>query len=322
MTACCTPARDSGRPAGGADPAAAATASASGPEPNGRDMVRLDGGRFLMGTDSADAIPGDGETPVREIFVDPFRIDACAVSNVAFAAFVDATGYRTDSERLGWSFVFEGRLSRKLRRTAIEDRLPGARWWCKIGGADWRHPEGPGSSIARRGDHPVVQVSHNDALAYCAWAGCRLPTEAEWEFAARGGVEQTALPWGDELEPGGEHRCNVWQGSFPDRDLGLDGWRGTCPVDAFEPNGFGLYNVCGNVWDWCADWWSAVPAAPGARNPRGPATGTSRVTRGGSHLCHVSYCSRYRLSARTHNTPDSAAGHMGFRCAADVALRP
>ena len=207
-------------------------------------MVCLDGGRFLMGTDSAEAIPGDGETPVREIFVDPFRIDACAVSNADFAAFVDATDYRTDSERLGWSFVFEGRLSRNLRRTAIEDRLPGARWWCKISGADWRHPEGPGSSIARREDHPVVQVSHNDAVAYCAWAGCRLPTEAEWEFAARGGVEQTALPWGDELEPDGEHRCNVWQGSFPKRDLGLDGWRGTCPVDAFEPNGFGLYNVC------------------------------------------------------------------------------
>ena len=243
-------------------------------------MVCLDGGRFLMGTDSAEAIPGDGETPVREIFVDPFRIDAYAVSNADFAAFVDATDYQTDSERLGWSFVFEGRLSRNLRRTAIEDRLPGARWWCKISGADWRHPEGPGSSIARREDHPVVQVSHNDAVAYCAWAGCRLPTEAEWELAARGGVEQTAQPWGDELEPDGEHR--------------------------------------GNVWDWCADWWSARPAAPGTRNPRGPATGTARVTRGGSYLCHVSYCSRYRLSARTHNTPDSAAGHTGFRCAADV----
>lgn len=202
---CCAPSRDSDRPAGGADPAAAAPA----PGPNGRGMVRLDGGRFLMGTDSADAIPGDGETPVREIFVDPFRIEACAVSNADFAAFVDATGYQTDSERLGWSFVFEGRLSRKLRRTAIEDRLPGARWWCKISGADWRRPEGPGSSIARR-------------------------------------------------------------------------------------------------------------AAPGTRNPRGPATGTARVTCGGSYLCHVSYCSRYRLSARTHNTPDSAAGHMGFRRAADV----
>ena len=317
---CCAPSRDGERPAGRADPAAAAAAPASAPAPgpNGREMVRLDGGRFLMGTDSAEAIPGDGETPIREIFVDPFRIDACAVSNADFAAFVDATGYRTDSERLGWSFVFEGRLSRRLRRTAIEDRLPGARWWCRIGGADWRHPEGPGSSIARRQNHPVVQVSHHDAVAYCAWAGCRLPTEAEWEFAARGGVEQTAQPWGDELEPDGEHRCNVWQGSFPDRDLGLDGHRGTCPVDAFEPNGFGLYNVCGNVWDWCADWWSPSPAAPGTRNPRGPASGTARVTRGGSYLCHVSYCSRYRLSARTHNTPDSAAGHMGFRCAAGV----
>ena len=220
-------------------------------------MVRLDGGRFLMGTDSADAIPGDGETPVREIFVDPFRIDACAVSNADFAAFVDATGYRTDSERLGWSFVFEGRLSRRLRRTAIEDRLPEA----PAGGARSAAPTGV---IPRDRDRrspgvrtiPSSRCRINDAVAYCAWAGCRLPTEAEWEFAARGGVEQTAQPWGDELEPDGEHRCNVWQGSFPKRDLGLDGHRGTCPVDAFEPNGFGLYNVCGNVWDWCADWWS------------------------------------------------------------------
>ena len=286
-------------------------------------MVRLDGGRFLMGTDSADAIPGDGETPVREIFVDPFRIDACAVSNADFAVLRRRHGLRDRQRAPG--LVLRLRGPPVAQAPAHGDRGPAAGRLLVVQDQRRRlatRPEGPGSSIARRQDHPVVQVSHNDALAYCAWAGCRLPTEAEWEFAARGGVEQTAQPWGDELEPDGEHRCNVWQGSFPDRDLGLDGWRGTCPVDAFEPNGFGLYNVCGNVWDWCADWWSARSPAPGTRNPRGPATGTSRVTRGGSHLCHVSYCSRYRLSARTHNTPDSAAGHMGFRCAADVALRP
>ena len=317
---CCVPARGPGRAAGGAAPAAAApaSASASGPEPNDRVMLRLDGGRFLMGTDSADAIPGDGETPVREIFVDPFRIDACAVSNADFAAFVDATGYRTDSERLGWSFVFEGRLSRRLRRTAIEDRLPappgGARSAAPTGAVPRdRDPRSPGArtipSSRCRTTTPWPTARGRDA-------GSRAGSGGVGRGPRRGGADRAAL--GRRARAHGEHRCNVWQGNFPDRDLGLDGWRGTCPVDAFEPNGFGLYNVCGNVWDWCADWWSARPAAPGARNPRGPATGTSRVTRGGSYLCHVSYCSRYRLSARTHNTPDSAAGHMGFRCAADV----
>ncbi len=278
-------------------------------------MVRLDGGGFRMGTDSGQAVPGDGERPSREVEVGPFAIDVFAVSNGDFADFVEATEYVTDSERLGWSFVFEGRLSRRLRRNGIVERLPSALWWCRIDGADWRRPEGPGSSIERRLDHPVVHVSHNDVLAYCSWAGCRLPTEAEWEYAARGGVERSDFPWGDELEPGGEHRCNVWQGDFPRRDEGVDGYRGTCPVGAFEPNGFGLYNMIGNVWEWCADWFAPRLPPAGARDPKGPAHGTARVIRGGSHLCHASYCNRYRVSARTHNTPDSATGHMGFRCA-------
>ena len=240
-------------------------------------MVRLDGGGFRMGTDSGQAVPGDGERPSREVEVGPFAIDVFAVSNGDFADFVEATGYVTDSERLGWSFVFEGRLSRRLRRNGIVERLPSALWWCRIDGADWRRPEGPGASIERRLDHPVVHVSHNDALAYCSWAGCRLPTEAEWEYAARGGVEGSDFPWGDELEPGGEHRCNVWE--------------------------------------WCADWFAPRLPPAGARDPKGPSAGVARVIRGGSHLCHASYCNRYRVSARTHNTPDSATGHMGFRCA-------
>ena len=285
---------------------------------DGRKRVTIEGGCFLMGTNSEEAFPDDGEGPAREIEVEAFEIDICTVDNGSFAAFVDATGYVTDSERFGWSFVFEGRLSRKLRQTAIEGRVACAPWWCKISGADWRHPEGPGSTITRLPDHPVVQVSYNDALAYCRWAGCRLPTEAEWEFAARGGLEEKNFPWGDELEPGGEHRCNVWQGEFPERDVGDDGYRGTCPVDAFEPNGFGLYNVSGNVWDWCADWWDTRLPEAGSRNPTGPEIGTARVIKGGSHLCHISYCNRYRVSARTSNTPDSATGHMSFRCAADV----
>ncbi len=289
--------------------------AASGP---GREMVRLDGGRFRMGTDSDRAVPGDGERPSREVEIGPFAIDVCAVSNRDFADFVEATGYVTDSGRLGWSFVFEGRLSRKLRRYGIVERLPAAPWWCRIDGADWRRPEGPGSSIERRLDHPVVHVSHNDAVAYCSWAGYRLPTEAEWEYAARGGVEGRDFPWGDELEPDGEHRCNVWQGDFPRRDEGVDGYRGTCPVDVFEPNGLGLYNMIGNVWEWCADWFAPRLPRSGARDPKGPRNGTARVIRGGSHLCHASYCNRYRVSARTHNTPDSATGHMGFRCAATL----
>ena len=145
-----------------------------------------------------------------------------------------------------------------------------------------------------------------------------MPTEAEWEYAARGGVEGRDFPWGDELEPDGEHRCNVWQGDFPRRDEGVDGYRGTCPVDVFEPNGLGLYNMIGNVWEWCADWFAPRLPRSGARDPKGPRNGTARVIRGGSHLCHASYCNRYRVSARTHNTPDSATGHMGFRCAATL----
>ncbi len=281
-------------------------------------MVRLDGGRFRMGTDSRQAVPGDGERPSREVEVGAFAIDVFAVSNRDFADFVETTGYRTDSERLGWSFVFEGWLSRRLRRHGIVERLPAAPWWCRIDYADWRRPEGPGSSIVRRLDHPVLHVSHNDAVAYNSWAGCRLPTEAEWECAARGGVEGSDFPWGDELEPEGEHRCNVWQGDFPRRDEGEDGYRGTCPVDAFPPNRFGLYNMIGNVWEWCTDWFGPRLPAAGARDPKGPETGVARVIRGGSHLCHASYCNRYRVSARTHNTPDSATGHMGFRCAATL----
>ncbi|MFE4518311.1 formylglycine-generating enzyme family protein [Kitasatospora sp. NPDC056783] len=306
-------------PSGGGAPAAVALPLPSPRRPGAEDdgMVSLPGGEFLMGTDDAEGFPGDGEGPVRPVRLDPFRIGSRAVTNDRFAAFVADTGYRTDAERIGWSYVFASFLPAALRRGAPRpERTP---WWCGVPGAAWDRPEGPGSELGERGDHPVVHVSWNDAAAYASWAGKRLPTEAEWEYAARGGVEQARYPWGDELDPAGEYRCNIWRGTFPARNTAADGFRGTAPVDAFEPNGFGLYNVSGNVWEWCADWWTTDhPAGRPLVNPAGPAAGTDKVIRGGSHMCHKSYCNRYRVAARTANSPDSSSGHAGFRLAADA----
>ncbi|MFE4976628.1 formylglycine-generating enzyme family protein [Kitasatospora sp. NPDC056651] len=306
-------------PSGGGTTAAVALPLPSPRRPAAEDdaMVLLPGGEFLMGTDDAEGFPGDGEGPVRPVRLDPFRIDSRAVTNDRFAAFVADTGYRTDAERIGWSYVFASFLPAALRRGAPRpERTP---WWCGVRGAAWNRPEGPGSEVGERGDHPVVHMSWNDAAAYASWAGKRLPTEAEWEYAARGGLEQVRYPWGDELDPAGEHRCNIWRGTFPARNTAADGFRGTAPVDAFEPNGFGLYNVSGNVWEWCADWWTTDhPAERPLVNPAGPAGGTDKVIRGGSHMCHKSYCNRYRVAARTANSPDSSSGHAGFRLAADA----
>ncbi|MGI5330667.1 formylglycine-generating enzyme family protein [Actinomadura nitritigenes] len=276
-------------------------------------MVTLPGGEFLMGTDDADGFPADGEGPVRPVRVRRFRIDAHAVSNDRFAAFVAATGYVTEAERIGWSYVFAGFLPAELRR--LSPRPDATPWWCGVQGARWDLPEGPGSALKGRGDHPVVHISWNDADAFARWAGKRLPTEAEWEYAARGGLEQRRYPWGDELDPDGEYRCNIWRGQFPTKNTAADGYRGTAPVDAFEPNGFGLYNVAGNVWEWCADRWTTDHAPARAS---GPQTGAAKVMRGGSYMCHHSYCNRYRVAARTANEPTSTGGHTGFRCAADA----
>lgn len=289
-----------------------------------RDMVRIPAGSFRMGTDDPDGFAADGEGPVREVFVAAYLIDAMAVSNRDFAAFVDATGHVTDAERFGWSFVFHALLDAQALAAARDARVPDAPWWIAVDGACWRRPEGPGSSIANRELHPVVHVSWSDAATYATWAGKRLPTEAEWERAARGGLAQSPYPWGDDLRQGGQHQCNIWQGRFPQINTGDDGYLATAPVDAFEPNGYGLYNVSGNVWEWCADWWSptwhVVASESTRRNPQGPPTGKTRVIRGGSYLCHASYCNRYRVAARTHNAIDGSAGHMGFRCAADVEV--
>lgn len=279
-------------------------------------MVELASGRFLMGTDDAVGVAADGEGPVREVTLSGFAIDRCAVSNDEFAAFVHDIGHVTEAERFGWSYVFAVFLPAAVRR--VSPRVPVTPWWVAVRDAAWRSPEGSGSDLAGRGDHPVVHVSWGDAAAYAQWAGKRLPTEAQWEYAARGGLQQARYPWGDELEPGGEHRCNIWQGSFPVKNTGDDGWLGTAPVNAYEPNGFGLHNAAGNVWEWCADWWSPTFHIDRPRaDPLGPAQGTARVMRGGSYMCHESYCNRYRVAARSSNTPDSSTGHIGFRCVRD-----
>jgi formylglycine-generating enzyme required for sulfatase activity len=287
-----------------------------------RRMIRIPGGEFVMGSDTGEGHPEDGEAPARSVRLSPFCVDATCVTNAQFGTFVKATGYVTEAEQIGWAFVFAPFVGDSARGHVLDATVPGAMWWVAVGGANWRQPEGPGSAVGPRANHPVVQVSWNDARNYAAWTGKRLPTEAEWERAARGGLVAARYPWGDELTKRGQYRCNIWQGQFPAHNTGEDGFIGTAPVNAFRPNGFGLYNCVGNVWEWCADWWSRDWHAredPETRvSPVGPDDGQTKVIRGGSYLCHDSYCNRYRVAARTGNTPDSATGHTGFRCAADL----
>ena len=282
-------------------------------------MISLPGGSFLMGTNYEEAFVQDGEGPVREVTLDPFRIDRFPVTNELFASFVSDTGYITEAERFGWSFVFWAHIPPERFRELVEDTVAAAPWWCKVAGASWHSPEGPGSTNNSRAKHPVVHVSWNDASSFCEWSGQRLPTEAEWEYAARGGLVQRIYPWGDRLKLKGKHLCNIWQGEFPREDTGDDGFTGTCPVDAFPPNGFGIYSITGNTWEWCSDWFSPTFHIQGpSKNPQGPPTGDARVMKGGSFLCHKSYCNRYRVAARSSNTPDSSTSHMSFRCVGNL----
>ncbi len=280
-------------------------------------MRRLAGGSFQMGNERDYGFPADGEDPVHQVNVSPFYIDETTVTNEQFNGFINETGYKTEAEQFGWSFVFQGLLTPK-QLARVKNRALGSEWWCRIDGATWRNPEGPGTHIKKRWQHPVVHVTWHDAMAYATWAGKRLATEAEWEYAARGGVEfGNRFPWGDELEPDGKHRMNVWQGSFPHTNTTADGHYGTAPARAYRANGFGLSQMTGNIWEWCWDWFDpSYYAKSPADNPTGPTENLTnrRVMRGGSFLCHEGYCNRYRVDARNSNTPDSSSSNTGFRC--------
>jgi sulfatase modifying factor 1 len=309
---CCSPSRSGSLPGA---PAREQQPALRGDPPTTLELLEIPGGKFVIGSDRAHAYPRDGESQ-REFGLDAFQIGACAVSNARFAEFAEDSGYQTDAERFGWSFVFGGLLPDEFPDTRGIAQAP---WWRQVYGADWRHPEGPRSDLDSRGDHPVAHVSWNDATAFCRWAGVRLPTEAEWEYAARGGLEEMLFPWGNDLEAGGEHRMNVWQGTFPDYNTEADGWYGTCPVDAFAANGYGVRNATGNVWEWVGDWFdTAYRTQDSARNPGGPPRGETRVQKGGSFLCHHSYCRRYRVAARQASTPSSSSSNVGFRVADDA----
>lgn len=276
--------------------------------------ILIAGGDFEMGDAFDEGYPADGEIPVHPVQIAAFALDATAVTNRQFAAFIDGTGYRTESECYGSSPVFH--LLAEADDTDIMGSSPNAPWWLDVGGADWAHPSGPASHWSQVPDHPVIHISWNDAQVYCAWAGRRLPTEAEWEFAARGGLVGQRYSWGNDLAPGGEHLCNIWQGRFPDVNTGEDGHFGTSPVASFPPNGYGLHDMAGNTWEWCSDWFHPeyYQISP-ALAPMGPTSGQNRSLRGGSYLCHDSYCNRYRVAARSAAPPDSASGNCSFRTA-------
>lgn len=294
MSSCCAP--DAGR---GGRREALPTPGAPAPV---SDLLALGGGEFLMGSDDPWAYPQDLEGPTRQVVVDPFEIAATTVTTGQFAQFVAATQYVTDAEQFGDSLVFAGALPESQD---VWPRVAATPWWSVVAGATWRRPFGAHGvdALAELADHPVVHISRRDADAYCRWSGTVLPTETQWEYAARGGLVGQPFPWGDELTPGGEHRMNVWQGTFPQKNTAEDGWLWTAPARSYLPNGYGLFNTTGNVWEWTSSGFD--PAA----------ADTPAVIRGGSYLCHASYCRRYRTSARSSVSEDTSSGHIGFRVA-------
>ncbi len=310
------------------------------PSPAPEGMVWIPGGEFSMG--SADPTAGghchepmDDARPIHRVALSGYFIDATEVTNASFAKFVDATGYVTLAERKPTPAEMPGVAGELLAAGSLVFTPPEQRvklsnpvaWWRYVAGASWKHPQGPGSSLQGLEQHPVVHIAYEDALAYARWADKDLPTEAEWEFAARGGRTGQLYPWGDELTPKGELRANTFQGAFPTRNDARDGYAGTAPVGSFQPNAFGLYDVAGNVWEWTRDWYRADGYARDARagltkNPEGPSASfdpaepqtKKRVQRGGSFLCTNEYCTRYMVGTRGKGDPSSPASHLGFRC--------
>jgi len=317
--ACCTPSRDTHAAAPRPVEFLPRGREVAGPASH-VDEVLVPAGVYDMGDSSGDGYEFDGETPVHPVRLAAFFVDAVPVTNHRFAAFVANTGYVTASERLGYSAVFAAYV--RAPREAVLPSTGGPTWWLDVRGADWRHPHGPQSNLEGLDDHPVVHVSYDDARAYADWARRRLPTEAEWEAAARGGRTGSRYPWGDELQPDGEARCNVWAGEFPHAAPDAP-FESTSPVRSFPPDDRGVYDMIGNVWEWCADWFDpAYYRSSPVDDPTGPAQGRLRVTRGGSHLCHPSYCNRYRAAARTGAAPTAGSSNLGFRTvrSAEVAL--
>ena len=297
------------------------------------DMVWVPGGTFWMGANDP---TGDDARPAHLVSVDPFWMDQTEVTNQQFVRFVKETGYVTVAERTPDPKEFPGVPVEKVVAGSAVFKPPSGPvslenplvWWDYVPGACWKHPEGPGSSIEGKDNDPVVHVCYDDALAYARWAGKRLPTEAEWEFAARGGLDRKRFVWGDEMTPGGRWVVNNWQGRFPTENVKADGYDRLAPVASFPSNGFGLYDMAGNVWEWCADWYRPgyeVIGPPPMKNPKGPPSSydpmepgqPKRVHRGGSFLCSDLYCTRYLPGARGCGAPDSGASNLGFRCVKD-----
>ena len=318
---CCGASRKSAGAGPGAAYLDAARAVAPAPEAEQaallNALVPIPGGIFEMGARRS-RFPADLDSPRRKVRVAPFLISATAVTTSEYARFAAATGYRTVAEQEGWSYVFHLLLPDP---TAWPQHPPGLPWWRRVNGACWSAPEGPGSTFAGREDHPAVHIAWYDAVAYCTWAGLRLPSEAPWERAARGGLAKRKFPWGDEMMPNGARAMNTFQGRFPHHaDAGAT-WTGSLPVGSFAPNGYGLYNMTGNVWEWTNDSFGPLPEPvrlpprDPARDPLAAEPAAPRVQRGGSYLCHDSYCDRYHVHSRTRNDPESSTGNLGFRVA-------